>query len=102
MGTNPTFQGSRRTVEAYLLDFDGDLYGEHVGVEFVHRLRPMTAFTDVAALVAAMADDVATTRDLLPGDHPAGGRRPAGTLGERRVPRCACAACPVLPTGGHT
>ena len=35
VGTNPTFQGSRRTVEAYVLDFDGDLYGERVGVEFV-------------------------------------------------------------------
>ena len=41
VGTNPTFQGSRRTVEAFVLDFDGDLYGEHVGVEFVQRLRPM-------------------------------------------------------------
>jgi len=35
VGTNPTFQGSRRTVEAFLLDWDGDLYGDHVGVEFV-------------------------------------------------------------------
>ena len=35
VGTNPTFQGSRRTVEAFVLDYDGDLYGEHVGVEFV-------------------------------------------------------------------
>ena len=34
VGSNPTFQGSRRTVEAFVLDFDGDLYGEHVGVEF--------------------------------------------------------------------
>src|SRR4051794_229085 len=42
VGTNPTFQGTRRTVEAFLLDFDGDLYGEHVGVEFVDRLRGMT------------------------------------------------------------
>ena len=37
---NPTFQGSRRTVEAYVLDFDGDLYGEHVGVEFVAAAAP--------------------------------------------------------------
>ena len=35
VGSNPTFQGSRRTVEAFVLDYDGDLYGEHVGVEFV-------------------------------------------------------------------
>jgi riboflavin kinase / FMN adenylyltransferase len=65
VGTNPTFQGSRRTVEAYLLDYDGDLYGEHVGVEFVHRLRPMAAFPDVDALLAAMAQDVQDTRALL-------------------------------------
>ena len=65
VGTNPTFQGSRRTVEAYVLDFDGDLYGEHVGVEFAQRLRPMAAFPDVAALVEAIAKDVADTRAVL-------------------------------------
>ncbi len=71
VGTNPTFQGSRRTVEAHVLDFSGDLYGEHVGVEFVSRLRPMTSFPDVEALVAAMAHDVADTRAVL-GLPPAG------------------------------
>ncbi len=71
VGTNPTFQGSRRTVEAHVLDFSGDLYGEHVGVEFVSRLRPMTSFPDVDALVAAMAHDVADTRAVL-GLPPAG------------------------------
>ncbi len=65
VGTNPTFQGSRRTVEAYVLDYDGDLYGEHVGIEFVRRLRPMAAFPDVDALLVAMAKDVTDTRDVL-------------------------------------
>jgi riboflavin kinase / FMN adenylyltransferase len=65
VGSNPTFSGARRTVEAYLLDFDGDLYGEHVGVEFVERLRPMLAFDGVPALVEAMAGDVARTRAVL-------------------------------------
>jgi riboflavin kinase/FMN adenylyltransferase len=65
VGTNPTFQGTRRTVEAYLLDYQGDLYGEHVGVEFAQRLRPMAAFADVDALLAAMAQDVADTRTVL-------------------------------------
>jgi riboflavin kinase / FMN adenylyltransferase len=65
VGTNPTFQGSRRTVEAYVLDYDGDLYGEHVGVEFVQRLRPMAAFPDVDALLVAMAKDVEDTRQIL-------------------------------------
>jgi riboflavin kinase/FMN adenylyltransferase len=65
VGSNPTFSGARRTVEAFLLDFDGDLYGEHVGVEFVERLRPMTAFAGIPELLVAMADDVSRTRVLL-------------------------------------
>jgi len=65
VGTNPTFQGSRRTVEAFVLDYSGDLYGEHVGVEFASRLRPMEAFPDVDALLAAMAKDVSDTRQIL-------------------------------------
>jgi len=65
VGTNPTFEGSRRTVEAFVLDFDGDLYGEHVGVEFVSRLRAMAAFPDVDSLVAALDEDVVRTRALL-------------------------------------
>ncbi len=65
VGSNPTFQGSRRTVEAYVLDYDGDLYGEHVGVEFVSRLRPMAAFADVDELLGAMARDVTDTRQIL-------------------------------------
>jgi riboflavin kinase / FMN adenylyltransferase len=65
VGTNPTFQGSRRTVEAFVLDYDGDLYGEHVGVEFTSRLRPMEAFADVDGLLVAMAKDVSDTRQIL-------------------------------------
>jgi riboflavin kinase / FMN adenylyltransferase len=65
VGSNPTFQGSRRTVEAYVLDFDRDLYGGHVGVEFVQRLRPMAAFPDVDALLVAMTKDVTETRAVL-------------------------------------
>jgi riboflavin kinase / FMN adenylyltransferase len=65
VGSNPTFAGSRRTVEAYLLDFDGDLYGEHVGVEFAVRLRPMATFGGVPELLEAMARDVADTRAVL-------------------------------------
>lgn len=65
VGTNPTFDGQHRRVEAYVLDFDGDLYGHHVGVEFSHRLRGMVKFDSVEALVAQMHDDVATTRELM-------------------------------------
>ncbi|TFV44404.1 bifunctional riboflavin kinase/FAD synthetase [Blastococcus sp. TF02A-35] len=65
VGTNPTFQGTRRTVEAFALDFSGDLYGEHVGVEFTARLRPMAAFDGIDPLLAAMAKDVTDTRRAL-------------------------------------
>jgi riboflavin kinase/FMN adenylyltransferase len=65
VGTNPTFEGRARRVEAYVLDFEGDLYGDHVGVEFVQRLREMERFDSVEELVAQMGDDVRQTRDLL-------------------------------------
>ncbi len=65
VGTNPTFSGVQRRVEAFVLDFSDDLYGEHVAVEFVTRLRGMERFDKVEDLIAAMADDVARTRDIL-------------------------------------
>ena len=65
VGSNPTFAGSRRTVEAHLLDYSGDLYGEHVGVEFAVRLRGMAAFPGVPELLEAMARDVQDTRVAL-------------------------------------
>jgi riboflavin kinase / FMN adenylyltransferase len=66
IGVRPTFVTGRGVlVEAYLLDYEGDLYGEHVGVEFAHRLRPMAAFPDVDALMNAMAKDVSDTRHIL-------------------------------------
>jgi riboflavin kinase / FMN adenylyltransferase len=65
IGTNPTFAGPReRRVEAYVLDFDGDLYGEHVGLAFTARLRDTLRFDGVEPLVAQMALDVERTRDL--------------------------------------
>jgi riboflavin kinase / FMN adenylyltransferase len=65
VGTNPTFEVRQRRVEAYVLDFEGDLYGDAVGVEFVERLRGMEKFDSVDALVAQMHQDVAATRDLI-------------------------------------
>jgi riboflavin kinase/FMN adenylyltransferase len=65
VGTNPTFEVRQRRVEAYILDFEGDLYGANVGVEFDERLRGMEKFASVTALVEQMADDVARTRALI-------------------------------------
>ena len=66
VGTNPTFDGLQRRVEAYVLDrTDLDLYGERLAVEFVERLRPTLRFDGVDALVEQMALDVARCRELL-------------------------------------
>jgi riboflavin kinase/FMN adenylyltransferase len=65
VGTNPTFDGVERRVEAYALDVDIDLYDEHVMVEFAHRLRGQERFASVDDLVAQMAVDVEQTRRRL-------------------------------------
>jgi riboflavin kinase/FMN adenylyltransferase len=66
VGTNPTFDGESRRVEAYVLDRDDlDLYGEEVAVELVERLRGMERFGSVDELLATMADDVRRTREVL-------------------------------------
>jgi riboflavin kinase/FMN adenylyltransferase len=65
VGTNPTFEGRIRTVEAFILDFDEDIYGEELGVEFVARLRGMEKFDSVDALVEQMGRDVERTREVL-------------------------------------
>jgi riboflavin kinase / FMN adenylyltransferase len=65
IGTNPTFDGEERRVEAYVLDRDDlDLYGETVAVEFQTRLRPTLRFDSVDALVEQMTADVDRARAL--------------------------------------
>ena len=65
VGTNPTFGGTDRTVEAYALDRDDlDLYGTHAAIEFTARLRGNDKFDSVQALVAQMAEDVEAARAL--------------------------------------
>lgn len=66
VGVNPTFgEGAPLRVEAYLLDFSGDLYGSVVRIEFLERLRDERRFDSVDALVQQMGRDVAATRRLL-------------------------------------
>jgi riboflavin kinase / FMN adenylyltransferase len=65
VGTNPTFEGKDRTVEAYILDFDEDIYGVELGVEFVQRIRGMERFERVQDLVDQMGRDVEQTRRVL-------------------------------------
>ncbi len=65
VGTNPTFSGRERRVEAFVLDLDEDLYGEQVALDFVARLRGMERFESPAELVTQMDDDVARTRAMV-------------------------------------
>jgi riboflavin kinase/FMN adenylyltransferase len=65
IGVRPTFAGRRRTIEAHLLDFDGDLYGRWLRLEVVARLRGEQRFADAAALTDAIAGDVRHARDVL-------------------------------------
>lgn len=66
VGTNPTFAGTERRVESYVLDrTDLDLYGEAVRVEFVDRIRGMVTYEGIGPLIVQMDADVASTRVLL-------------------------------------
>ena len=62
IGTNPHYGGQERRVEAFLLDFEGDLYGQRLIVELWERLRDEAAFANEDELVAQIARDVKATR----------------------------------------
>lgn len=62
VGTNPTFDGVERRVEAYALDVEFDLYDERITIEFAERLRGMEKFDSVDELVTQMGRDVETVR----------------------------------------
>jgi riboflavin kinase / FMN adenylyltransferase len=63
IGTNPHFDGVERRVEAHLLDFDGDLYGERLVVELWTSIREQRRFDSLDELIAAIDDDVERTRE---------------------------------------
>ena len=65
LGIRPTFGGGERVLEAYLLDFHGDVYGEEVDASFVKRLRDEIAFASPAELSSQIARDVEETRRAL-------------------------------------
>jgi riboflavin kinase/FMN adenylyltransferase len=67
LGVRPTFGGGERVLEAYLLDFSGELYGDEVEVAFVKRLRDEIAFASPAELSAQIARDVEETKGALSG-----------------------------------
>lgn len=65
VGVRPTFGGGELLIEAYIIDFDEDLYGEELTVEFVDYLRPELDFEDINDLISQMDEDVAHSRALL-------------------------------------
>jgi riboflavin kinase/FMN adenylyltransferase len=62
IGINPHYGGSERRIEAFLLDFEGDLYGERMRLELWQKLRDERAFGSEEELIAQIADDVAAAR----------------------------------------
>ena len=74
IGPRPTFPGADDTVEVFLLDFEGELYGGDIRLQLVERLRSVAAFDSAGALAEQMHADVAQTRALL------------GTLDSRDTP----------------
>lgn len=65
LGMRPTFDPPQLRIEAHLLEFNGDLYGRHMTLELLHRLRPEQAFKGVDALVTQIRADVRQASDLL-------------------------------------
>jgi riboflavin kinase/FMN adenylyltransferase len=68
-GTRPTVDGIEPLLEAHLFDFEGDLYGRHIEVEFVARLRDEEKFPDLPTLVAQMHRDAGQARAILTDFH---------------------------------
>ncbi len=70
IGSNPTFSGRVRTVEAFVLDEGGNFYGRRVALDFVQRLRGMVTYDSVPELIEQIGRDVQCTRQILGLDGP--------------------------------
>ena len=68
LGPRPTFAGSPPSIELHLLDFEGDIYGEAVRIDFVQYLRPVLPFDSVGALIDQMRADVDLARHVVDED----------------------------------
>ncbi len=76
IGNNPTFGGDQRTIEVFIFDFEGELYGHELMVQFAARLRELARFPDAATLKQQIGRDVAAARLLLSASLPATRQRP--------------------------
>jgi riboflavin kinase/FMN adenylyltransferase len=89
VGVRPTFDNAHRSIEAFLLDFSGDLYGETMGLSFVARLRGEQRFSSIDALVQQIEADVASARRVLgdpPDDTGSWKLKAGGSQGEAAAP----------------
>jgi riboflavin kinase/FMN adenylyltransferase len=65
IGHRPTIQGRSKTIEVNLFDFGGDIYGEHMRLFFVDRIRDEHKFVDLDALKNQLAKDEISCREIL-------------------------------------
>ena len=65
VGPRPTFEGANPSIELHVLDFEGDLYGSRVRVDFRAKIREVRSFASVGALVDQMHSDVGEARRIL-------------------------------------
>ncbi len=72
IGVRPTFGLTQRLVEVYIMDFSGDLYGQHMNVEFVQKVRNQETFADIDALISRIEQDVVESREVLSGAESTG------------------------------
>jgi len=69
LGPRPTFEGARASIEVHIFDFNGELYGQTLTVEFVERLRGIEKFSSAAELAAAMQADARMARSIIGREH---------------------------------
>jgi riboflavin kinase/FMN adenylyltransferase len=69
IGVRPTVDGQQLAIEAHLIDFDADLYGKELRLEFISRVRPEMKFSGLAALKAQIQADVTAIREELSGTN---------------------------------
>jgi riboflavin kinase/FMN adenylyltransferase len=79
LGTRPTVAGIEPLLEAHLFDFDGDLYGKRIEVEFVAKLRDELKFPDLSSLTEQMQRDAKQARAILSGRMPSAFPEPSST-----------------------
>jgi riboflavin kinase/FMN adenylyltransferase len=85
LGVRPTVDGTEPLLEAHLFDFDGDLYGRRIAVEFVAKLRDEEKFDDLDALVRQMDLDAHAARAIL-GQHESSRESRESSAGSRLAP----------------